>query len=216
MARKDSKAKKYIEHLLDKGYEAKDIAKISGIPRSTVYHIVDKLRTEARLDFDELMEKDYLYKYRMNLDNYSKTIRECNEEIEQIHKKYDELERIAKESLENVDPSKDVSKANYIANLVAINNSRSNDLVKLVQQRDRASELKARLFNQGPLVYKVNMYVQQAGGKGTSGHPMFESAKNEIIVEQLPKQEIPKLEEAPVMTDEDVEILKEMEEDNFD
>ncbi len=52
---------KEIEHLLSVGYEAKDIIKITNIPRGTVYRIVDKLREEAKINFDQLMTKDYLY-----------------------------------------------------------------------------------------------------------------------------------------------------------
>ena len=42
---------KEIEHLLSVGYEAKDIIKITNIPRGTVYRIVDKLREEAKINF---------------------------------------------------------------------------------------------------------------------------------------------------------------------
>ena len=40
---------KQVEHLLSVGYEAKDIVKITNIPKGTVYRIVDKLREEAKL-----------------------------------------------------------------------------------------------------------------------------------------------------------------------
>ncbi len=225
MARKKSKAVKYVEHLMDVGYEAKDIAKISGIPRSTVYNIVDKLKKEARRDFEELMEKDYLYKYQNNLSNYSKTIRECNEKIEQVNHEYDELERIAKQALEEVEPNKHVSKSNFLANLITINTNRANDLARLVQQRDKASELKAKLFNQGPVVYRINEYVKQNSGVGAKSvyHPMMdkEGEENQVLPELQKVEEKSVLQEPPMpekmtISEEDIQTLREMEEDNID
>ena len=56
-----------IERLLKIGYEPKHIMALTNIPKPTVYRIVDKLRKEARYDFNNLMEKDFLYKYQQNL-----------------------------------------------------------------------------------------------------------------------------------------------------
>ena len=72
---------KTIENMMDVGYQAKDIIKITNIPNATVYRIVDKLRSESKLEFNELMEQDYLYKYQQNLSNLNKTIELCNSPI---------------------------------------------------------------------------------------------------------------------------------------
>ena len=151
---------KEIEHLLSVGYEAKDIVKITNIPKGTVYRIVDKLREEAKINFDQLMTKDYLYKYQMNLDNYSKTIVQCNEEIVIINTKYDQLERLVMEDLESTPPDKYLARSTYLANLINIRNNRTIEIQKLIAQRDKSSEMKARIFNSGPVVYRINQVVE--------------------------------------------------------
>lgn len=151
---------KEIEHLLSVGYEAKDIVKITNIPKGTVYRIVDKLREEAKINFDQLMTKDYLYKYQMNLDNYSKTIVQCNEEIVIINAKYDQLERLVMEDLESTPPDKYLARSTYLANLINIRNNRTIEIQKLIAQRDKSSEMKARIFNSGPVVYRINQVVE--------------------------------------------------------
>ena len=151
---------KEIEHLLSVGYEAKDIVKITNIPKGTVYRIVDKLREEAKINFDQLMTKDYLYKYQMNLDNYSKTIVQCNEEIVIINSKYDQLERLVMEDLESTPPDKYLARSTYLANLINIRNNRTIEIQKLIAQRDKSSEMKARIFNSGPVVYRINQVVE--------------------------------------------------------
>ena len=151
---------KEIEHLLSVGYEAKDIVKITNIPKGTVYRIVDKLREEAKINFDQLMTKDYLYKYQMNLDNYSKTIIQCNEEIVIINSKYDQLERLVMEDLESTPPDKYLARSTYLANLINIRNNRTIEIQKLIAQRDKSSEMKARIFNSGPVVYRINQVVE--------------------------------------------------------
>ena len=151
---------KEIEHLLSVGYEAKDIVKITNIPKGTVYRIVDKLREEAKINFDQLMTKDYLYKYQMNLDNYSKTIIQCNEEIVIINAKYDQLERLVMEDLDSTPPDKYLARSTYLANLINIRNNRTIEIQKLIAQRDKSSEMKARIFNSGPVVYRINQVVE--------------------------------------------------------
>ena len=121
---------KQIEHLLSVGYEAKDIVKITNIPKGTIYRIVDQLREEAKTNFDQLMTKDYLYKYQMNLDNYSKTIIQCNIEIETINVKYDELEKVVMESLEVCPVDKYIARSAYMTNLINIRNNRTIEIQK--------------------------------------------------------------------------------------
>ncbi len=212
--RKKSKHFSEIEHYINIGFEAKDIPKITNIPRSTVYSVVDKLKKEADINFKELMEKDYLYRYQLNLDNYSKTIQECNQKIVDMNRKYDELERLTLSELENVPDSKHVSKVHFIQTLVSINNNRVGDLARLIQQRDRASEMKAKLYNSGPVVYRINEYVKERGSIDQNlDHPMFSS--NEADPKQLKVVEEVVVEEEDIdeISDEDLKVLKEMDED---
>jgi uncharacterized membrane protein len=150
---------KEIERLLGIGYEAKHIMKISGIPQTTVYRIVDKLKKEARYDFKNLMEHDYLYKYQMNIENFSKTIQESNEEIEKINKKYNTLELMTMDELNSCPMDKVIARATLLSNLTNIQSNRTNELQKMINQRDKATELKAKVYNQGPVVYAVNEWI---------------------------------------------------------
>jgi ethanolamine utilization protein EutP (predicted NTPase) len=196
---------------MDVGYEARDITKISGIPKATVYRIVDKLRTEAKHNFKELMEKDYLYKYQQNLEQLNKTIIECNEEIVKVHSKYDELDVTTQEALDVVETNKHISKAHLISNLISCRSSRTTEITKLMQERDRASEAKAMLYNKGPVVYRINEFVQN---KLQNIPPMLNEG---IKVEQAPMNvpEIEKHAETIIheITPDDQAILDEMEND---
>ena len=62
-----------IQHLLEIGYEPKQIIKITGCSKATVYRIVDKLKTEARYEFKNLLQHDYLWKYQKTIENFSGT-----------------------------------------------------------------------------------------------------------------------------------------------
>lgn len=212
---------KEIEHLLSVGYEAKDIVKITNIPKGTVYRIVDKLREEAKINFDQLMTKDYLYKYQMNLDNYSKTIIQCNEEIVIINAKYDQLERLVMEDLESTPPDKYLARSTYLANLINIRNNRTIEIQKLIAQRDKSSEMKARIFNSGPVVYRINQVVENK----VLQPEMLNEAKAPELVEfvndsvhqedtNIKGTEDTVVEEAVVIesiSEEDLQVLKEME-----
>jgi hypothetical protein len=212
---------KEIEHLLSVGYEAKDIVKITNIPKGTVYRIVDKLREEAKINFDQLMTKDYLYKYQMNLDNYSKTIVQCNEEIVIINAKYDQLERLVMEDLESTPPDKYLARSTYLANLINIRNNRTIEIQKLVAQRDKSSEMKARIFNSGPVVYRINQVVENkilqpemlneqkplVEFVNDSVHQEDTDIKGEIIVEEAVVVDST----VESISEEDLLVLKEME-----
>ena len=217
---------KEIEHLLSVGYEAKDIVKITNIPKGTVYRIVDKLREEAKINFDQLMTKDYLYKYQMNLDNYSKTIIQCNEEITVINAKYDQLERLVMEDLESTPPDKYLARSTYLANLINIRNNRTIEIQKLIAQRDKSSEMKARIFNSGPVVYRINQVVENK----VLQPEMLNDAKAPELVEfvndsvhqedtrilsesttNIKGEEVKEVAEEPTISAEDLQVLKEME-----
>jgi hypothetical protein len=212
---------KEIERLLNIGYEPKHIMKITGIPKATVYRIVGKLQKEARHDFKNLMSNDYLWKYQMNLENYSKTIQECNEEIDYMKKKYNSIEYLTMEALENCDDSKVVAKATLLSNLTAIQSARTNEITKLVAQRDKASDMKAKIYNQGPVVHAIDEWVSQTTPR-MGELPRIAELKeldkvddivnnklNDKLGSEPPKLNIPE----PILSEEDLEVLKEMEED---
>ena len=217
---------KEIEHLLSVGYEAKDIVKITNIPKGTVYRIVDKLREEAKINFDQLMTKDYLYKYQMNLDNYSKTIIQCNEEITVINAKYDQLERLVMEDLESTPPDKYLARSTYLANLINIRNNRTIEIQKLIAQRDKSSEMKARIFNSGPVVYRINQVVEnkvlQPEMLNDAKAPELVEFVNDSVhqedtnikgeeVKEVAEEPTRRLSEATNISEEDLQVLKEME-----
>ena len=217
---------KEIEHLLSVGYEAKDIVKITNIPKGTVYRIVDKLREEAKINFDQLMTKDYLYKYQMNLDNYSKTIVQCNEEIVIINSKYDQLERLVMEDLESTPPDKYLARSTYLANLINIRNNRTIEIQKLIAQRDKSSEMKARIFNSGPVVYRINQVVEnkilQPEMLNEAKAPELVEFVNDSVhqedtnikgeeVKEVAEEPTRRLSEATNISEEDLLVLKEME-----
>ena len=220
---------KEIEHLLSVGYEAKDIVKITNIPKGTVYRIVDKLREEAKINFDQLMTKDYLYKYQMNLDNYSKTIIQCNEEIVIINAKYDQLERLVMEDLESTPPDKYLARSTYLANLINIRNNRTIEIQKLIAQRDKSSEMKARIFNSGPVVYRINQVVEnkvlQPEMLNDAKAPELVEFVNDSVhqedtstinikgeeVKEVAEEPTRRLSEATNISAEDLQVLKEME-----
>ena len=209
---------KEIEHLLNVGYEAKDIVKITNIPKGTVYRIVDKLREEAKLNFDQLMTKDYLYKYQMNLDNYSKTIIQCNEEISIINAKYDQLESLVMVDLESCPTDKYLARSTYLANLINIRNNRTIEIQKLVAQRDKSSEMKARIFNSGPVVYRINQVVENKilQPEMLNEKPLVEFVNNavqqeDIMDTNIKGEEVKKVAEEPTISAEDLLVLKEME-----
>ena len=206
---------KQVEHLLSVGYEAKDIIKITNIPRGTVYRIVDKLREEAKINFDQLMTKDYLYKYQMNLENYSKTIVQCNEEIKTINAKYDQLERIVMESLEVCPPDKYLARSTYLANLINIRNNRTIEIQKLISQRDKSSEMKAKIFNSGPVVYRINQVVENKvlQPEMLSEQSTQEQTMPELVNNTTVEEKVENIEESDVISEEDLQVLKEMEED---
>jgi len=206
---------KQVEHLLSVGYEAKDIVKITNIPKGTVYRIVDKLREEAKINFDQLMTKDYLYKYQMNLDNYSKTIVQCNEEIKTINAKYDQLERIVMESLEVCPPDKYLARSTYLANLINIRNNRTIEIQKLIAQRDKSSEMKAKIFNSGPVVYRINQVVENKvlQPEMLSEQNMPEQTMPELVNNTTVEEKVENIEESDVISEEDLQVLKEMQED---
>ena len=193
--------------MMEVGYQAKDIIKITNIPHATVYRIVDKLRAEAKIDFKELMEKDYLFKYQQNLENLNRTIIQCNEEIIKVNVEYDLLRAETQELLEAVEPNKHVSKANFMTNLIAIRSGRTTEISKLIQQRDRASTEKARLFNSGPVVYRVNEYVENK----LSQVPQM---LKENVATDAPMN-VPEIEDKVDISEEDQTILNEMERDDI-
>jgi hypothetical protein len=159
----------------------------------------------------------------MNLDNYSKTIVQCNEEIVIINAKYDQLERLVMEDLESTPPDKYLARSTYLANLINIRNNRTIEIQKLIAQRDKSSEMKARIFNSGPVVYRINQVVENkilqpemlndvkapelVEFVNDSVHQEDTDIKGEIIVEEAVVVDST----VESISEEDLLVLKEME-----
>ena len=150
-----------VEKLLRDGWSVKDIVSNTNISKSTVYDVLAKMKKSARYNFKELMTEDYLWKYENTLDNFDRTIRECNEEMELVKSKYAVIESKINLQIVGLSDSKAMVKANLLANLISCQSSRTNEIIKLCAQRDRASDLKARVYNAGPVVNAIDEWINK-------------------------------------------------------
>ncbi len=212
-----SKYFKEIQHLLEIGYEPKQIVEITGCSRRTVDRVTHKLKTEARYEFKTLLTEDYLWKYQKTLENYSKTIQQCNEELVSMNLEYAIIRQKVISELEITPDAKGMTKATLLTNLANLQSSRTNEMIKLTAQRDRATSEKARVYNQGPVVYAMDEWVNRTNP--TAGELPTITEVNKIYdkPQALNKEytvrgdaNIPK----PVkITAEDEAVLKEMDEE---
>jgi len=160
MGRK-SKWSDEIEKLVDTGYDPQQIIKRTKLAKSTVYRHVEKLRIWARYRFNNLMSKDYLYQYFNTLDNYARTIQQCNEELNEIPARYDKLEAQIMKALSGLNlPHQALAQSAMLGHMIQIQNSRENAVVRLTGQRDRATDLKAKVYNAGPVVYAIDQWIR--------------------------------------------------------
>lgn len=196
-----------VERLLDNGLEPKQIIKVTGIPESTVYWVRKKLREEARLDFKELMSEDYIWKYQKTLENYSKTIQQMNEAIAEAKAKYADKEAELREELAGIPSDKYIARATILQAIVAIEGQKNQDLVKLTAQRDKATEAKAKTYNQGPVVHAVDEWLRT----GNANQPEIEALNTTVSTNPIPETPKP-LPQAP--TDDDIEIMRKMDEES--
>lgn len=204
-----------VESLLDVGYSVKDIIRDTNISQSTIYRVIDKLKKEARYDFKHLMEHDYLWKYQKTLQNFDLTIKECNMEISKMKNKYDSLEIITMNEFESLSDSRAGTKALLLSNLTTIQSNRSNELVKLTTQRDKATELKAKTYNQGPVVNAIDEWVNNNHPSGGELPRLKELDTLSDKSEEMISPEEPKhINEGTEISKEDLEVLKEMEKDD--
>ena len=95
-----------------------------------------------------------------------------------------------------------------MTNLINIRNNRTIEIQKLIAQRDKSSEMKAKIFNSGPVVYRINQVVEN------------KVLQPEMLNEQKPPiefvnnaEKVENTEENDVISEEDLQVLKEMEED---
>ncbi len=204
MGRK-SKWTEEVERLVDIGYEPKQIVKKTGLAQSTVYKHIEKLRTQARFRFSNLMSKDYLYQYFKVLDNFAMTIQQCNEELGHASIKYDELEKQVNTAINNLNQDKHpIAHSAMLGQLIQIQNSRENAVVRLTAQRDRASDLKAKVYNAGPVVNAIDNWIRD-------NTPKMAELPELNMIESNDKSN-DKAEKFPEISEEDAKILREMEE----
>lgn len=221
-----AKHKVEVEHMLNIGYAPKDIIKVTNIPKSTVYRDVKSLKSEAKVDFENLMTEDYTWVYYKTLENYDKTIIACNKELEKFDEKYDKLEKKILAEMENIPDNKIGARVNLYSSLIALMGLRTSEKMRILNQRDTATNQKAKILNAGPVVFKVNEYVRQHSGTLPSkvyDHPMLQKYKGDFkqVEEKQPKillqKEATQQSEITVenLSSEDFQVLQDMKDDEF-
>lgn len=212
--------------MLNIGYAPKDIIKVTNIPKSTVYRDVKSLKSEAKVDFENLMTEDYTWVYYKTLENYDKTIIACNKELEKFDEKYDKLEKKILAEMENIPDNKIGARVNLYSSLIALMGLRTSEKMRILNQRDTATNQKAKILNAGPVVFKVNEYVRQHSGTLPSkvyDHPMLQKYKGDFkqVEEKQPKillqKEATQQSEITVenLSSEDFQVLQDMKDDEF-
>lgn len=212
--------------MLNIGYAPKDIIKVTNIPKSTVYRDVKSLKSEAKVDFENLMTEDYTWVYYKTLENYDKTIIACNKELEKFDEKYDKLEKKILAEMENIPDNKIGARVNLYSSLIALMGLRTSEKMRILNQRDTATNQKAKILNAGPVVFKVNEYVRQHSGTLPSkvyDHPMLQKYKSDFkqVEEKQPKillqKEATQQSEITVenLSSEDFQVLQDMKDDEF-
>lgn len=221
-----AKHKVEVEHMLNIGYAPKDIIKVTNIPKSTVYRDVKSLKSEAKVDFENLMTEDYTWVYYKTLENYDKTIIACNKELEKFDEKYDKLEKKILAEMENIPDNKIGARVNLYSSLIALMGLRTSEKMRILNQRDTATNQKAKILNAGPVVFKVNEYVRQHSGTLPArvyDHPMLQKYKGDFkqVEEKQPKillqKEATQQSEITVenLSSEDFQVLQDMKDDEF-
>jgi hypothetical protein len=221
-----AKHKVEVEHMLNIGYAPKDIIKVTNIPKSTVYRDVKSLKSEAKVDFENLMTEDYTWVYYKTLENYDKTIIACNKELEKFDEKYDKLEKKILAEMENIPDNKIGARVNLYSSLIALIGMRTSEKMRILNQRDTATNQKAKILNAGPVVFKVNEYVRQHSGTLPArvyDHPMLQKYKGDFkqVEEKQPKvllqKEATQQSEITVenLSSEDFQVLQDMKDDEF-
>jgi len=157
------------------------------------------------------MKEDYLWKYQKTLANFDKTIKECNDEIELIREEYNDTQLQLKEAIKELQlPRQSMVKSNLLSNIITSQSNKTNELIRLTSQRDKASDLKARVYNQGPVVNAIDEWVNRTT---PAMGELPKIGELEDLAEKPPKLNKTDAEDKVQLTDEDKEVLKEMEED---
>lgn len=208
-----------VEKLLRNGWGVKDIVKNTNISKSTVYDVLAKMKKRARYNFKELMTEDYLWKYENTLDNFDKTIREMNEEVEIVKNKYAIIESKINMEIGRLSDKQAMVKSNLLANLISCQSSRTNELIKLSAQRDKASDLKAKVYNAGPVCNAIDEWINKTSPEKGELPKIAELKK--IDTESEPNINEPKSLPEPLNKEDttkepsqaDLDTLKEMEDE---
>lgn len=199
---------KKVERLIDNGYgDPRALSQQTGLSVRQCNRYLRKFKLEAKVRFDNLMSEDYLYLYYNTLDNFSKTIQQCNEELGNTKEKYDDLEEQVDGALEKLDEKQGITRSALLGQLIQIQNSRENAIIRLTAQRDKASDLKAKVYNAGPVVAALDQWVRDntpKGGELKGLNMSMENIKTSTSVED----------EKSEISEEDAKVIKEMEEEN--
>lgn len=205
-----TKIGKEVERLIDLGYgDPKALSQQTGLSERQCHRYLHEFRIKAKVRFDNLMDEDYLYQYYNTLDNFSRTIQQCNEELIKLHTKYDDLEVQISEAVNELDKQKHpIAHSAMLGQLIQVQNSRENAVVRLTAQRDKASDLKAKVYNAGPVVAALDQWVRDNTPKAGALVELNTSLKN--IKTSTPVEEDDKSSE---ISEEDAKVIKEMDEE---
>ena len=203
-----TKIGKEVERLIDNGYgDPRALAQQTGLSERQCQRYLRKFKLEAKVRFDNLMSEEYLYLYYNTLDNFSRTIQQCNEELARMSTKYDVLEDKINTAVDDLDQVKHpIAHSAMLGQLIQVQNSREGAVVRLTAQRDKASDLKAKVFNAGPTVAAIDQWVRDNTPK--AGQLPELNTSNEDIKNESPP------EESHEISEEDAKILREMEDEN--
>lgn len=205
-----TKIGKEVERLIDNGYgDPRALSQQTGLSVRQCNRYLRKFKLEAKVRFDSLMSEDYLYLYYNTIDNFSRTIQQCNEELKTLHTKYDDLEVQISEAVNELDKQKHpIAHSAMLGQLIQIQNSRENSVVRLTAQRDKASDLKAKVYNAGPVVAALDQWVRDNTPKAGE-IPELNTSLGNIKASTSAEED----DESSEISEEDAKVIKEMEEE---
>jgi hypothetical protein len=196
-----------VNRLLDMGFSVSQIVKLTGIPKTTVHHCKNKLVRASRFDFERLLDGEYLYAYMRTMEDYQRTIQQCNERLAELQAKYNKLENDIYAELETT--TSKLARATLLKTLAGLASQYTNDLTALLALRDRAVEAKAKTLNQGPYVRAVEQMLQT----GQKSLPYIKEVDDIVAQRQLPENSTVNDQSAVIILDQTKKIDYQPEDD---
>lgn len=194
-----------VKKLFEMGAEVNQIVKLTNIPHSTVYRIIAKLSSEATNDFQRLVSGEFLLRYFENMKNISKTIFDMNVRLENVDQQYTALENELRAELAQIPTNRNMERVSLYSLITQLHINKSHEIERLSNRRDKASEIKAKLLNDGPVAHAINILLK-------------DRKKTEILIPMVEKtlleDKTRKDEEKTGDVDAELEFNQKMEESN--